>query len=584
MTPKHLLPLSLFVLAACGGGSKPAPEPTPDPTPASCDATGLSVTLLSPTGPVTTRGVVPVALAISGQVDRVDLMRDGLVLATLTAPYTFEWDTASVAEGTYQLLGRATCGTTRVTSAIQPVVVDRTPPSLTERSPAPGAEVAAGGAIRLDFSEPLLPSSVTADSLALKVDGQHVEASVALSPDGRTLTLTPAQPLVAPASAEVTLTDALTDGVGNAVVPPAPWTFSVPRWLDAQGAVTLAAANERFAQPPILQLDTAGRPALVFRVASGPTGAYAARTSRWTGSAWTPLVDSGGSGSLAVAFAMGKEDRIMLSDLRDVGGWRLDLEYHTPRRTPASDFIFNCESPVAAVGPRGLGVVAAAYAISRVPPFVILVEGFGDNGQVEFPDLPGAHEDEDQRLPALAMDAEDRPVVAWLDERGAIAVARWKGTFWELLGTRLPTQGLSGEPTLRVDAQGRFVLAWREVEGSESRVRLHRFTTGDWSAMASPSGVAPPPAAAPSLAMDLDAEGNPVLAWTEAGSPAKVRVMRYSGSGWTSLDEVSRAGVDVLVGRGGLELDGRGQPVLATAVRAAEVSDVRVWRVNRLEP
>lgn len=591
MTPKHLLAVSLFVLAACGGGSTPAPtpeptpDPTPDPTPSGCDATGLSVTLLAPTGPVTTRGVVSVALAVSGQVDRVEVIRRGIELATLTPPYTFEWDTTSMPEGTYQVYGRATCGTTRVVSDSQPVVVDRTPPALTERSPAPDAEVPAGSALRLDFSEPLLPSSVTSGSVLLSVDGQRVEARVALSQEGRTLTVTPTQPLQAPARAEVTLAEGLTDLVGNAMVPPAPWTFTVPRWLAAHGVVTPERPDDRFAQPPILQFDAAGRPAVAFRVASNSTTSYyGTRTSRWTGSAWKPLA-GGGAGTLAVAFAMGKDDRILLSDLNDVGGWRLDIEFYTPEDTLVSDFIFHCDSPVAAMGPRGLGVVATAHALSRVPPYAILVEGIGDDGEVDFPWIPGAHEDEDQRLPAVAMDAEDRPVVAYLDERGAIAVVRWTGKAWQSLGARLPTRGFSGEATVRVDALGRVFVAWREVEGSDSRVRIHRFSTDAWSALPSPPDVALPPAGAPSLAMTLDGEGHPVLAWTEAGTSAKVRVVRHSDeAGWTALGEVSRAGADVLVGRGGLELDGQGQPVLATAVRAGDASDVQVWRVNRLAP
>ncbi|QSQ22544.1 Ig-like domain-containing protein [Pyxidicoccus parkwayensis] len=579
MTPKHLLTLSLCILAACGDSKpEPKPDPTPDPTPG-CDAASLSVKLLAPSGPVTTRGTVQVSLAVTGKVDTVEVLRDGLVLATVAAPYSYTWDTTSVLEGTHEVQGRATCGTTRVTSDVQTVMVDRTPPAVTGRTPSPDAEVAAGSGIRVDFSESVLPSTVTSDSLMLKVDGFRVDATMSLSTDGRALTLTPTKPLAAPARAEVTLAAGLTDAVGNLVVPPSPWTFTVPRWLAAPGAVPPVQAGERFASQPILQLDATGQPVVAFLSASGPSTSAVTRTARWTGSAWTPLLESGASEALALGFAMGPQGRIMFASLHHPSSQRLDVDFHTPGKEPATDFIFDCVEPVTAVGPLGTGAVACAYALSGVPPYSLVVETFGSGAGAELSVL-GAGEAEDQRLPALALDAEDRPVVAYLDKQKAFAVARWSGTAWSFLGTRLQTQGLSGEPIVRIDSAKQPVLAWREVEGSTSRVRIHRFVGSSWSQVVSPSGVALPPANAPSLAMTLDGNGQPVLAWTEAGTPAKVRVSRFDGSTWTSLGDVSRAGADVLLGRGGLELDAQGRPVLGTVVRAGGVSDVQVWRLN----
>lgn len=581
MTPKHLLLLSLCVLAACGGGSKPEPTPTPDPTPAGCDATGLTVTLVSPPEPVTTRGTVQVSLSVSGQADTVEVLRDGVVLATLAAPYTYAWDTTSVLEGGHELQGRATCGTTRVTSAVQTVVVDRTPPALTGRTPGPDAEAAAGSAIRLDFSEPLLPSSVTASSVVLTVEGQRREATVALSADGRALTLTPAQPLLAPARAEVMLAEGLTDAVGNAVAPPAPWAFTVPRWLAAPGAVPPARAGESFASLPILQLDVAGQPVVAFRAASGPTASAVTRTARWTGSAWTPLLEAGGGEALAFGFAMGPEDRVMFAELRHPGDRSLDMEFHMPGKDPKTDFIFDCEDPVAAMGPGGTGAVACAYALSGVPPYSLFVETFGPGGPVELPEVPGLQAEEDQRRPGLALDGGGRPFVAFVNGSGGVQLALWTGARWLLIPNPFPTKGLVGELAVRTGVAGQLFVAWREVEGSESRVSLLRYGPGNLQPFPVPSDVALPPDGSPSVALAVDAENNPVLAWTEAGTPAKVRVARYDNvNGWVSLGEVSRPGADVLLGRGGLELDAQAQPVLATVVRAGGASEVQVWRLN----
>ncbi len=586
MPPKNLPPLCLFLLIACSGGSGPSPAPTPPPPPPSgCDATGLAVTLAAPSEPVTTRGEVSVALTVSGQAEKVQLLRDGLVLAELPPPYTYAWDTTSVEDGTYSLQGRATCGAAQVRSAAQTVVVDHTPPSLMERSPAPGGEAATGSLVRVDFSEPLLPSSVTPDALTLLVDGQPVAATLGLSQDGRTLTLTPAQPLRPPARVEVTLAAGLTDAVGNALVPPAPWAFSVPRWLAAHGVVPAPGFYGPYAQLPLLQLDGAGRPAVAFRAANSPTGSHQLRSWRWTDREWTELEDVGGSQVLAVAFAMGAGDRVLLVDLLEVGGERLDIHYFTPSGTYLDDYIFYCLQPAAAMGPQGPGLVACVYPNVSDTPDYIAILGSDDSGTVDIPSLESDLQDvKGLSLPALAVDAEGRPVVAALNGHGHLVVSRWNGRAWTQLGASLPTRGFSGEPTVRVDASGRPVVAWREADDGGSRVFVHRLVDGAWARVGPLTAVAAPPASAPSLAMELDGQGHPVLAWTEAGDSAKVQVWRASSSGWTSLGAVSRAGADVLVGRDALVVDARGQPVLATVVRAGSRSDVQLWRPNRLDP
>ncbi|HZI12296.1 MAG TPA: Ig-like domain-containing protein, partial [Myxococcus sp.] len=123
------------------------------------------VRFVAPEGTAYTNGALEVRLEVEGHpADRVELLRDGEVLAELAPPYTYRWETAGEAEGTYRLEARAVLGEVAFESEAREVVVDRTPPRLVSRTPEAGAEdVWVRAPVRAVFSEPLKAGTVTSE-------------------------------------------------------------------------------------------------------------------------------------------------------------------------------------------------------------------------------------------------------------------------------------------------------------------------------------------------------------------------------------------------------------------------------------
>jgi Bacterial Ig domain len=117
MKPRMILFSSMFLtltLTACpgSGGSE------------------LTVSLSSPSATAYTNGILNVQASASGGIDSLELLRDGMPLATLNAPYTYAWDTSALPEGGYSLGVRASKGGKTVLGEARTVFVDRTAPTL----------------------------------------------------------------------------------------------------------------------------------------------------------------------------------------------------------------------------------------------------------------------------------------------------------------------------------------------------------------------------------------------------------------------------------------------------------------------
>jgi Bacterial Ig domain len=107
--------LLAFVLTACpdSGGS------------------GFTVGLSSPSGTAYTNGTLNVQATVSGGTpESLELLRNGTSLATLSAPYTYAWDTSALSEGGYSLGVRATNGGKFAQGEARTVFVDRTAPTV----------------------------------------------------------------------------------------------------------------------------------------------------------------------------------------------------------------------------------------------------------------------------------------------------------------------------------------------------------------------------------------------------------------------------------------------------------------------
>lgn len=98
------------------------------------DTTAPTVSLTSPTGPMSATGSITVAASASDNVGmaKVDLLVDGQVAATANAASaSTSWNTATVADGNHSVAARATDTSGNVaTSAVVTVTVDNTAPAV----------------------------------------------------------------------------------------------------------------------------------------------------------------------------------------------------------------------------------------------------------------------------------------------------------------------------------------------------------------------------------------------------------------------------------------------------------------------
>ena len=142
---------------------------------------------------------------------------------------------------------------------------------------------------------------------------------------------------------------------------------------------------------------------------------------------------------------------------------------------------------------------------------------------------------------SLAIGSTGTPFVAWSQGEGAVSkvhVARWDGVEWQPLGEALNVGTRSAsEPSLALDASDRPVVAWGETSASglDTDVYVKAWDGAAWVARGGALDVdATRTADLPSIAVDAD--GTAWVAWEE-NSAGGFRVHAASGSGatWTAL-------------------------------------------------
>ncbi len=145
----------------------------------------ITVTIRSPAGAGTvyTNGSVDFQIDVGGEApDKLELLSDGTPFANLKAPYTYGWDTTSLAEGTRTVTARATLGSKAFSSAALTVVVDRTPPAVISRAPTPGdGNVWVKAPIEVAFSEAVNAATVNDSSVGLSGSGGVAHTACAIS-------------------------------------------------------------------------------------------------------------------------------------------------------------------------------------------------------------------------------------------------------------------------------------------------------------------------------------------------------------------------------------------------------------------
>ncbi|MCP3102616.1 Ig-like domain-containing protein [Myxococcus sp. K15C18031901] len=464
--------------------------------------------ITAPAGTAHTNGVLEVRLELTGDPpERVELLRDGEPFATVESPYAFRWDTRELPEGTYRLTARAVFGETPFTSEERQVVVDRTAPQVVSRSPTAGAtEVWVKSPIQAVFSEPLLASTVTDDSVRLTVGDVEVARTVSLSADGRTVTVSPNAPPTAPAPGSLTLAATLTDLAGNTLVDAtAPWSWTY-------AAVKLVPVGEPLARP---------------------AGTDAAFTMAFT-------TDKRGRGIIARVDRTGYEHSLRIIQQDDTGSWSQLGSDMASRGSDYEPYSINLKTdPV-----TDLPIVAWHEGNGSNESELIYVARWNGSSWQPLGNPGITSASVFSRDPVMEIDAAGRPLVAVSnDNEQTTEVHQWSGTAWKLLGDAIgPDHGFTRTTPLSLilkqsqhplialagtspDNSGLYVFewtgtAWRLLDGQTlAQVKLPGSATR-----------------ASNIVFALDDQQRPTLAWLgSAGGLGGYQVFSYSwdGKNWT---------------------------------------------------
>ncbi len=331
------------------------------------------------TGLVTGTGATPQALAL--------VSADTAPFVTLTGP-----------TGVYAVAGRvgvpttiaavqptgAAAAATRTLAVLNEVVtmnlaLTHAAPAVTSTIPTTGAvNVALDASIVVDFSKAMDAASVTSSSVVLAASGVPVATQAVLSANQRRLTITPASPLAGLMPYTLTLTSALRDTAGNALVAFTPLTFTT---LDPSKATPLAVGTITADLP-----DDDGLARITGAPGAAEPGSAVVVTNLRTQHTTTVLASADGSFVVRLPIAIG--DEVALT-LRDAGG----------RETTIAITQFGAAGGPTSVGESGGTIAGAGGRNGRILKRALETAGvfeIGEAGNAAAPGLPSGFTQSDR--------------------------------------------------------------------------------------------------------------------------------------------------------------------------------------------
>jgi len=360
----------------------------------------------------------------------VSLYKATTLLTTLTSgdggSLTYEWDTTSEPEGSYQVTASAQLGADSKTTAPVTVVVDRTAPTVVSATPFNGAtNVPIADPIILTFSESLAPSTVSSSSVSLVTGSVSIPSTTVLSADGKTLTIAPSS-AIAPGPITATLDSHVADAAGNK--PILTWSWTYPAWVVYGPIISMAT------YAPGLVVDANGRPIVATTERDlNKTSQFNLRiTPAISGGRWDQPIPSPLNSSLN---GLGLEPFLAYAQGKAILAWSADNTSYVSRRS------------------------TEMWAPWPTLPSTAPLSGFSSNAQGD-------------------------PIIAWtsdgsINPAGAY-LARWSSTSasWEPLYTNGPIAQL-GASYLQMDPQGQPAFV------ADS---LYRYLAGSWVNIPWPTG------------------------------------------------------------------------------------------------
>jgi hypothetical protein len=464
----------------------------------------LTLTLTAPADTTYTHDTVSIQLQVQGaQPEHVELLLDDQPLTALEAPYRFEWDTKSTPEGAHQLRARARFDGQEFRSEAREVVVDRTPPRVAEQKPTSGAQdVWVREPIEAIFSEPIRASTLTQDSVKLKVGETETATTLSLSPDGKNLTITPVTRPTVPNSLQLSLSATVTDLAGNPLTPPTgAWTWHLPL---SYPVGTLSIPGDAYPYTPHLLITKENKPFVSWvERTQAPRDPFTIHTYHAAATGWI---------STAPALTT-------------------NITYENLSWHPHASLLDASNNPII-IWPQ-------ADESSPIGKHYLKINHWDS---INWKDLtntsiadPSLFEIEDNAGFAIHLDDRDTPTIAWSSATSSLRVWRRTNNTWLELSSALNNQKIirPDHIQLRLDNTGKPCVAWTEGD-----IFVRRWNGSAWDNQGDPIGNLPGDTPAYPASMLLDELNRPIIAWTEvdiAAPSIQLIVSRLEGSKWQTL-------------------------------------------------
>lgn len=496
-----------------------------------CQA-GLGITFLSPASGTVTNGKLLVQIDVAGdspaelhvQIDEIELTR-------VSPPYTFEWDTSPVTEGTHKLWAHYATKTRTYESARIDVVVDRTPPVAptilpskpTKASPVVVNGTAEIGTIVTVYEDVELGKAVTDSNGSWQAyvqldEGNHVLTASSTDLGGN----------VSPGSRAVAH---LIDRTPPVVVSRLPVPDATNVW--SRDPIRIA-----FSEP----MDEASLPVSDVRYADN-AGAAISKSLQWSNDRKT-LTISGALPSIPNTLSIGMPDSLVdvagnaLSP--SLGSWSWSVPEWQDLGSLASACFRNCAVAAVLTSGPGNNLVAASWGgTGKLENRSI----FKWNGAEWAPIGPSPFYQSGNGGPSsMSIDVNKAGTIAVAEIRrdfdvdaAYIHASQWDGTNWIGRADRLnPGKAvLFDSIKIRIDDGGRPIVAWFEEGTGAPQLFVKRWDNSAWNQLgpgALNSSSTTPPS---NLSVLFTEKGEPRITWTEVSdSSITVFIATWSQSSW----------------------------------------------------
>jgi len=538
----------------------------------------------------------PSSRNVAGTVSYANMIATFTPAADLAFATTF---TVTVTTGVTDLAGNALAAAYvfMFSTGLEP---DLTPPAVTGTTPDDGDEgLDLDTVVSATFSEPVDPSTLTSDSIEVRLQGNNI---MELFPDlidefdldstGTVLSFEPPDGLARNAEYEVVLGTGITDTANNPLASEFSWAFSTRpgAWGDSEVLYTGTYGNPRY---PQVGFDDGGEAHLLWSgggeyISDGNYAYYtyskrynAANNPAWgsrqtrnespetSGTAYAqPWIASNRIGTTAAIWNRNKwtENYELFGDLFTDGAWEgneqiseYDDTSYPDNQSIAIDMLGNAF----AVWYSYISPATPSYDVGY---YVFARRHDTENGSVlEDTEAVTFMDPEDGwlALTSTACDAGGNAVVAWYQAPTGdeyIAARRYAyGSGWSSTQKRVSAPDCTNiwNPQVGMDARGNAIVVWSGQINGNYRICANRFDVEDgWSSWDSTSqeivsdeSFVPEDVESPSIAVDL-ASGDAIVVWREYRASPVLAVNLYSAGSdeWkTPLVIADNTDIDPLV-------------------------------------